>query len=70
MDLAYTATGRKKCEALSRDGKYRYYKNHLTPGEKDQLYQKNITKKGQVFNLSFTNTNGSSITHGMSTVRS
>ena len=53
MDLADILTGRKKREALNRDEKYHYYKNHFTPGEKDQLYQKNITKKGQAFNPSF-----------------
>ena len=49
MDLADIVTGRKIREALNRDEKYRYYKNHFTPGEKDQFYQKNIRKKGQVF---------------------
>ena len=53
MDLADIVTGRKKREYLNRDEKYRYYKNHFTLGEKDQLYQKNIRKKGQAFNLSF-----------------
>ena len=53
MDLADIVTGRKKREVLNRDENYRYYKNHFTPGEKDQLYQKNIRKKGQVFKLSF-----------------
>ena len=46
MDLANIVTGRKQHEALNRDEKYRYYKNHFTLGEKDQLYQKNIRKKG------------------------
>ena len=53
MDLADILTDRKKREYLNRDEKYRYYKNHFTLGEKDQLYQKNIRKKGQAFNLSF-----------------
>ena len=53
MDLAHIVTGRKKCEALNRDERYHYYKNHFTPGEKDQLYQKKIRMKGQTFNLSF-----------------
>ena len=53
MDLADIVTGRKKHKALNRDEKYRYYKNHFTPGEKDQLYKNNIRKKGQAFNLSF-----------------
>ena len=50
---------------------YRYYKNHFIPrdGGKDQLYQKNIAKKGQVFNLSFKY-NGLPIALGMSTIRS
>ena len=69
MDLANIVTGRKQHEALNRDEKYRYYKNHFTPGEKDQLYQKNIRKKGQDLTL-VLNTNGWPITHGMSTVRS
>ena len=43
MDLPDIVTGRKKREALSRDVKYRYYKNHFTPGEQEQLYQKNIS---------------------------
>ena len=34
-------TGWKKREVLNRDEKYRYF----TPGEKDQLDQKNIAKK-------------------------
>ena len=53
MDFTDTVTVRKKRETLNRDEKYRYYKNHLTPGQKDQLYQKNVTKKGQAFNFSF-----------------
>ena len=53
MNLADIVTDRKKREALNSDEKYRYYKNHFTPGKKDQLYQKNITKKGQAFNCSF-----------------
>ena len=53
MDLGDIVTGRKKREDLHRDKKYRYYKNHFTPGQEDQLYQKNIAKKGQPFNLSF-----------------
>ena len=53
MDLADIVTRRKKREALNRDEKYRYYKNHFTPGEKDQLYKNNIRKKGQAFNLNF-----------------
>ena len=53
MDLADTVTCRKEGEALIRDEEYRYYKNHFTSGEKDQLYQKNITKKGEAFNVSF-----------------
>ena len=52
MDLADIVIVRKKREALNRDEKYRYY-CYFTPGEKDQLYQKNIAKKGQVFDLSF-----------------
>ena len=53
MDLPYIVTGRKKREALNKTGKYRYYKNHFTLGEKDQPHQKNIKKKEQTFNLSF-----------------
>ena len=40
-------------EGFNRDEKYHYYKNHFTPGEKHQLYQKNIMRKEQAFNLSF-----------------
>ena len=53
MDLPDIVTGRKKQEALNKTGKYRYYKNHVTPGKKDQPHQKNIKKKEQAFNLSF-----------------
>ena len=67
MDLVDIVTGRKKREADNRDEEYLHYKNHFTPGEKDQLYQKNITKKGQAFNLSFKY---KWITHGMPTLRS
>ena len=49
MGLTDRVTGRRKRDDLNRDEKYRYYKNHFTPGKKDQLYQKNITKKGQTF---------------------
>ena len=53
MDLAYTVTGRKRREDINRGKKYRYYKNHFTPGGKDQLYQQNITKKGQAFSFNY-----------------
>ena len=53
MDLADIVTASKKRAALNRDEKYRYYKNHFNPGEKDQLYQKNITMEGEEFNLNF-----------------
>ena len=53
MDLADIVTGRKKREALNRDENYRSYKNNSTPGEKNQLYQKNIIKKRQVLNRNF-----------------
>ena len=39
MDLADIITGRKKCSELTRDEKYRYYKNHFTPTKNNQLYQ-------------------------------
>ena len=45
--------GRKKREALNRDGKYRYCKYHFKLGQKEQLSQKNMSKKGQTFNLRF-----------------
>ena len=41
-----------KSATLNRDENDRYYKNHFTPGEKDQVYQKNITER-QAFNLIF-----------------
>ena len=64
MDLANIVTDKKKRESLNRNQKYRYYKNYFTPEEKDELYQKNIKKKGQALILVLNKT------HGMSTVRS
>ena len=66
MDLAGIITGRKKCSELTRDEKYRYYKNHFTPTKNNQLYQR---KKGKRLIL-LSNTNGSLTIHGMFIVRS
>ena len=55
MDLADIMTGRKKCSELTRDEKYRYYKNHFTRTKNNhlQLYQEKVTTKGETFNLTF-----------------
>ena len=37
MDLADIMTGRKKCSELTRDEKYRYYKNHFTRTKNNHL---------------------------------